>query len=84
MGGYFDGVLLLTAVVQGGSVQMLVVKAGQFLHLLFNAAHVVLDLNKRHHHSSADARLAPSCPQEDQRHTQCRAKPQPVCRLADV
>lgn len=76
--------LLLTAVIQGGSVQMLVVKAGQFFHLLFNPAHIVLDLNKRHHHSSADACLAPAGLQEDQLHAQCRSKPRQACRLADV
>lgn len=45
--GDFDGVLLLAAVVQGGTIHVLVVERGQILDLLPNPCDLILDLDSR-------------------------------------
>lgn len=45
--GDFYGVLLLAAVVQGGTVHVLVVERGQILYLLPNPCDFILDLDRR-------------------------------------
>lgn len=45
--GDFDGVLFLAAVIEGGTIHVLVVEQGQILDLLPNPRDLILDLERR-------------------------------------
>ena len=53
LGGDFDGVLLLRAVVQRGAVHVFVVEECKVLHLLPNPCDFILDLKKGIKHDAA-------------------------------